>query len=214
MIFLADRWFPNCRVLNHIDSLSCTYCIRAKSNVFIQIDDFEDSGLISKISDIEPFFSKSTFFDNVKITTLKYPTKLAVSKSSSHNESLFILTNGNTREAIKHYGYRFGSIEFIFKNDKSNGFRLESSKVRNIHAFSTLFTISCIAILWLTILGVDYSKNCHHFHKYFKIKYSKKNGGNYKRTFSLFNTGLYFFNLAYESPRYILLKCNFWLYDI
>lgn len=57
----------------------------------------------------------------------------------------------------------FGSIEFIFKNQKSNGFYLESTKMRNIHAFATLFGILCIAILWLTILGCDYSKNKNHF---------------------------------------------------
>ena len=145
---------------------------------------------------------------------LAFQTKLAISKSDSHKEPFFILTNGNTRDAIKHYGYRFGSIEFIFKNQKSNGFYLECTKMRNIHAFTTLFTLVCVAILWLTILGADYSKNKNHFKNCFKIKYSKKNGSNHKRTFSLFNTGLFFFNLAFESTKYIVLKCNFLLYDI
>ena len=107
-----------------------------------------------------------------------------------------------------------GSIEFIFKNEKSNGFYLESSKVRNIHAFSTLFTLACVALLWLTIIGIDYSKNKHHFNKFFRIRYSKKNKSHFKRIFSLFNTGLYFFNLAFDSTRYIVLKCNFLLYDV
>ena len=81
---------------------------------------YEYSDLIASISDIEPSFSKSIFFDNVSITSFNFPTKLAVSKTDSHNEPFFILTNGNTRHAIKHYGYRFGSIECIFKNQKSN----------------------------------------------------------------------------------------------
>ena len=172
------------------------------------------SDMIASISDIEPLFSKSLYFDSVRITSFKFQTKLAVSKTDSHKEPFFILTNGNTREAIKHYGYRFGSIEFIFKNQKSNGFYLESTKMRNIQSFTTLFTLVCIAILWLTILGSDYTKNKSHFKNCFKIRYSRKNGSGNKRTFSLFNTGLFFFNLAFESTKYIVLKCNFLLYDI
>lgn len=86
--------------------------------------------------------------------------------------------------------------------------------MRNIQSFTTLFTLTCISILWLTILGSDYSKNKPHFKNHFKIKYSKKNGLSNKRTLSLFNTGLLFFNLAIDSFKYIVLKCNFILYDI
>lgn len=93
--------------MNHIDSINATYCIRAKSNLSIEINDIDDSDLIGCISHIEPLFSKSKLFNNVKITKNKFKTNLAVSKTDTHNEPLFILTNGNTREAIKHYGFRF-----------------------------------------------------------------------------------------------------------
>ena len=128
IIFLADRWFNFCDIMHHIDSFGHTYCIRTKSNVSIHIDNFTDSDMIKSISDIEPLFTKSIYFDSVQITSNKFQTKLAVSKIDSHNEPFFILTNGNTRDAIKHYGYRFGSIEFIFKNQKSNGFYLEATR--------------------------------------------------------------------------------------
>ena len=214
LIFLADRWFNFRELMMHIDSLGDIYCIRTKSNITIEIDNYKYSDMIGCISDIEPYFSKSMYFESVRITSFKYHTKLVISKSDSHKEPFFILTNGNTREAVKHYGYRFGSIEFIFKNQKSNGFYLESTKMRNIQAFTSMFTLLCIAILWLTILGAYYAKNKGHFKSYFKFRYSKKNGSNYKRTFSMFNSGLMFFNLAFESYNYVLLKCDFILYDI
>ena len=210
LIFLADRWFPHCEILNHIHSLGCTYYIRAKSNILIDINNKK----INKLSDIKPYKLTSKFFDEVYITQKHFRTKLAISKYDGHNEALYILTNGNTRQAVKHYGFRFGSIETIFKNQKSNGFYLESTKTRNIHAFTSLFTLACVAILWLTILGVDYSKGKGHFKTPFKIRYSKRNGQNFKRTVSLFNTGLFFFNLAFNSPNYVLLKYNFLLYDV
>lgn len=214
LIFLADRWFNFRDIMAHIQSLGHTYCIRTKTNISISIDDFEYSHMISTIADIDPLFSKSKYFDSVKITSFNFPTKLAISKTKDHKEPFYILTNGSTRDAVKHYGYRFGSIEFIFKNQKSNGFYLEATKMRNLHAFATLFTLVCIAILWLTILGSDYSKNRNHFNISFNFRISKSNGANKKRTFSLFNTGLFFFNLAFESTKRILLKCNFILYDI
>ena len=214
LIFLADRWFNFREIMEHIQSLGHTYYIRTKSNVSIEIDNYKDSDIISSISDIEPLLTKSLYFDSVRITSFKFQTKLTVSKIDSHKEPFFILTNGNTREAIKHYNHRFGSIEFIFKNHKSNGFYLECTKMPNLQSFTTLFSLVCVAILWLTILGSDYCKNSNHYKNYFKIRYSRKSGNNYKRTFSLFNTGLFLFNLAFESTRYILLKCNFVLYDV
>ena len=79
-----------------------------------------------------------------------------------------------------------------------------------------------VALLWITIIGTEYSKAKSHISKYFKIRYSKrvstnsenKKTSNYKRFLSLFNTGLILFNLAYESPHYYNLKVNFQLYDI
>ena len=202
--------------MEHIDSFNQTYCIRTKTNVSININDYEYSDMISTISDIEPTFSKSLFFDDVTITSFNFPTKLAVSKIDTHQEPYFILTNGNTRDAIKHYSYRFGSIETTFKNQKSNGFYLESTKMRNLHAFSTLFGLVCFSILWLSILGSDYCKNKSHHKNCFVIRYSKKKTNTSKnvRIISLFNTGLYFFNLAFCSPTYVSIKCNFILYDI
>ena len=86
--------------------------------------------------------------------------------------------------------------------------------MRNIQSFTTLFTLVCVAALWLTILGSDYSKNKNHYKNSFKIRCSKRNGNGNKRIISLFNTGLYFFNLAFETTKYVLLKFNFLLYDI
>jgi hypothetical protein len=152
------------------------------------------------------------FFNNNKFMSYDFYNsiiKYIIKNYKLKNKNVYI-----SFEHIKHYGYRFGSIEFIFKNQKSNGFYLESTKMRNIQSFTTLFTLVCVAILWLTILGADYSKNKNHFKNCFKIRYSKKIGSGNKRTFSLFNTGLFFFNLAFESTKYIVLKCNFILYDI
>jgi len=214
IIFLADRWFNFCDIINYIDSLNCFYYIRTKTNILIDIPNYEDNDLIQYISDIELKYAFSQFFDDVKITNANFPTKLTISPEKGHKEPFYILTNGDTKKAIHHYNYRFGAIEFVFKNQKSNGFYLESTNMKNLQSFSTMFGLMCIAILWLTILGSDYAKNKHQLKNFVKFKISKKSGKRHFRTFSLFNTGLFLFNLVLNSTKNFQLKCNFILYDI
>ena len=215
LIFLADRWFNFREIMEHINSLGDIYCIRTKTNIRIEIDNYEDADLIENISDIEPFYSKSICFESVRITEFKYPTKLVISKTKNHKEPFYILTNGNTQDAVKHYGYRFGSIEFIFKNCKSNGFYLEDSKVRNLTAFTTLFTLACTAILWLTSIGSIYSHRKTSVPNYLKIRNSKKKGiKNRDRIISLFNTGLIIFNILINSHHNFPLWMTFVITDV
>ena len=198
--------------MKFIDSIGETYCIRAKSNISLYIYNYDE--LAGSISEVKAKKSEDQFYDKVLITKNRYKTKLAVSKLDTHKEAFYIVSNGNIEEAIKNYSYRFGSIEFIFKNQKSNGFYLESSKMRNVQSFTTMFGLMCVALLWLTILGVDYSKNSSKYQNNLKIYYCKKEKEGIKRVFSLFNTGLLYFNLLFNSNNPLRIKCNFILYEI
>ena len=48
-------------------------------------------------------------------------------ESVDTDEPWILATNKNPTRAKKDYGYRFGGIKSIFKNQKSNGFYLENS---------------------------------------------------------------------------------------
>ena len=74
-------------------------------------------------------------------------------------EPWIIATNGDSRHAIKDYGYRFGGIECLFKNQKSNGFYIETINNSTIAYFTNMYTIVCFSILTLTLIGTDYTKN-------------------------------------------------------
>ena len=111
------------------------------------------------------------------------------------------------------FSLRIGSIESIFKSQKSNGFRLESTNTQKIEHFISLFTIMCVALVWLTIIGVDYVKNKHTYH--LKIRDTKKySNGHILRLYSFFNLGLTIFNRCYYNFVDFTLKFNFVLYDI
>ena len=74
--------------------------------------------------------------------------------------------------------------------------------------------MACTVVLFLTILGTEYSKNtkCYKNEKIFTHKVYKDNGK--ERVMSLFKTGLTLFHLAINSKKYIRLPIRFVLYDM
>ena len=162
---------------------------------------------------LSPFKYSSKVVSNVFYTKNLFKTNIVVSNYSNTDEPWYIVTNDDTSRAIRNYSYRFGSIECIFKSQKSNGFRLESTKTRKIEHFISLFTIMCVALLWLTIIGVDYSKNKHHYNLVIRDVHKSRNG-TYSRLFSFFNLGLTIFNRCYYNFVDFRLKFDFVLYDI
>ena len=94
-------------------------------------------------------------------------------------------------------------IFFSFLSQKSNGFRLESTKTKKIEDFPFLFTI----------IGVDYSKNKHHYS--LKIRDTRKTkNGRIVRRYSFFSLGLTIFKFCYYNYTNFKLKFDFLLYDI
>lgn len=155
--------------------------------------------------------------ENVFITDKRFNTNIVYSNSIDTNTPWIIITNKNTSNAIKDYGYRFGSIECIFKNQKSNGFNIEKISNSTIKSFTTMYSIVCTCVLFLTIIGADYCKNSRCYkknkietHKVYNIDGKKIK----KRVMSLFNTGLTLFKRAFNSTVYIRIPFTFILYDI
>lgn len=70
--------------------------------------------------------NRTLYYENCEITDKNFKTNGVVSARKDLDEPWIIVTNGDVKNAIKDYGYRFGGIETIFKNQKSNGFRIES----------------------------------------------------------------------------------------
>ena len=218
LIFLADRWFNSTTLLQHIDSLGHTYCIRLKRNIKVFIYDKKEGHKVWKFLDeITPdkYHSKSLMIFYLLITLIKL-ILLLVKELMLVSLGLLLLMV-LLEEPLKDYGYRFGSIESVFKNQKSNGFYIESVVKADLDYFTSMYTLVCFSTLYLTILGADYSKNssCYKTVKITTHKYFIENGIRVKkRVMSLFNTGLTLFHLAFNSSRYIRLPFSFTLYDI
>lgn len=212
IIFLADRWFPHTDLLSHIESIGCFYSIRSKS--FFTFSFYDSKGFFrtSHLRDIKPIVKHAKTFEDVFFTRKLFKTTIVVANSSTQ-EPWYLITNDTPKRAIRSYSHRFGSIECIFKSQKSNGFRLESTNTQKIEHFISLFTIMCVALVWLTILGIDYSRNKSRCH--LRIRDAKRNRkGTPVRLLSYFNLGLTIFNLCYYNTVNFTLKFDFVLYDV
>ena len=217
IIFRADRWFPNVEVLEHINSLNCTYVFRTKKEHKIRYYDKREKHYIWKsLGDFEHKKYVSKTFENIDYTfSNPIKTNIILVRTNGTDDPWILVTNGNVNKAVKHYSYRFGAIEFHFKSTKSNGFNLEKTKIKKLSAFTGISLIVNIATLFLTILGADYCKNKGYYSKKSKIRDTKKTkSNNIIRVISLFNLRLTIFKKTYNSFINFKIKCNFILYDV
>ena len=213
LIFLADRWFNSVNLLNHIDSLGHTYCIRLKRNIKVFVFNEKENHFIRRwLNQLETYEFKSKVYRNILLSEEQYQTNIVFSKRHQIEEPWIIVTNGNPNRAIKDYGYRFGGIESGFKNQKSNGLYLENTVNASLEYFTSMYTLACFTQLFLTILGAEYSKNSRCYKNVRLTTHQSKTSKT--RVMSLFQVGLTLFNLAFNSFKYIRIPYRFILYDI
>lgn len=215
LIFLADCWFNSEKILNTIESLGHTYCIRLKKNIKIFIYDKKEGHKIWKwLSDLPSHKYHAIVHKDIELYDSKYKTNIVISKYLNTKDPWIIVTNKDVEHAVQNYSYRFGSIECVFKNQKSNGLYLEAINNASEKAYNTMYTLACTVVLFLTIIGADYSKNtkCYKTEKIVTHKVYKDKGK--LRVMSLFRIGLTLFHRAVNSLKYIRLPINFILYDI
>lgn len=215
--FLADRWFFNLKILNHINKSGHYFCFRAKANCSVKAlvyDKKEKHKVWLFLYQLTSQKHHSIYYKDLILGDMHFPCNLSISRDvANEGENWYIVSNINPNLAIKKYSKRFGSIEMFFKSQKTNGFYLESTKTKNLHAFETLYGVACLASLWLNIIATDYIKNYHYLKYKVNIKFVKKQkSGNKLRILSTFKLGLTLFKKVYSSFINYKLKFDFKLY--
>ena len=212
LAFLADRWFGISEVLKVIASLGHVYYIRIKRDNLVIYNG--DKIPVKKLKHRK---YHSTIYTDVKLFKDEIETNIIYSSTCNTKDPWIIATNGNVRKALKSYSYRFASIEFMFKAQKSNGFNLEKISNCSLKYFENMYACVCVCVLYLTTLGTDFSKNSSCYknvkietHKTYIIGEKRIK----KRVMSLFNVGLTLFKRSFNSPIYIRIPVSFKLYDI
>ena len=225
LIFLGDRWFNSTKLMNFIDSLGHTYVFRLKENFKCFVYDKKEKHKVWKnVNDLFHYKYHSTNYENIGFTKKEIKTNIIIGPAKSTQlsnidserdefEPWILVTNGDTKRALKDYAYRFGAIEFLFKAEKSNGFFLEKTTTTNLKAFENMYTCVCFTYLWMSILGIEYSKNSACYKK-LKIGATKKYKFGIKRVMSIFRTGLFLLHRAFNSTVKVRLPFTFTLYDM
>ena len=214
--FLGDRWFCNLKMMKHINDKGHFFCIRAKvnSNIrFLMYDKKEKHEIYKRFTDLPIQKHHALYHQNIPFGSFQFKCNLSIARGKLSDDPWFILSNIEPNKALREYVRRFGAIECLFKNQKSNGFNLEKTKTKNLHAYENLYSLVCLACTWLTIIGADYTKNYIHIKHKLNIRFIKRDKNNKpRRILSLFNLGLTIFRRCYNSYIDYKIKCNMQLY--
>lgn len=153
VVLLADRGFADTGLMAYCEEfLGWSWIIRAKKSFRI----YRRGKRSSKIGNLQLKRGQARCFHGISVTDQKYgPVHLAIGKPLDSKESWYLLASDLTsRTTFAEYGLRF-DIEESFLDDKSNGFQLESSRLRNVEALNRLCFVLAVATLFLVSQGTS-----------------------------------------------------------
>lgn len=152
VVFLADRGFADTALLAHLRRLGWHFRIRIKATFTI----LRPGQPACKVEDFALAPGRALFLHNVAITAEPFgPVSLALARHSKTGEYWYLVSDEPTSvHTFAEYGRRF-TIEENFLDDKSNGFQLESSLVRDADALTRLCLVVAIATLYLVAQGTQ-----------------------------------------------------------
>jgi hypothetical protein len=152
VVLLADRGFVDAELMRYVrNSLNWHYRIRLKGNVWF----YRAGRGWRQVKQLHLTAGEAVLLHQVRVYKKHSLTgvHLAVAKVAGTNEDWYLLSSEpTTLKTLAEYGLRF-SIEENFLDDKSNGFELERSMIRNSIALSRLCFVIALSTLFLTLQG-------------------------------------------------------------
>ena len=152
VVFLADRGFADTELMAHLRRLGWHFRIRIKASFGV----LRPGQPPCKVEDFALAPGRALFLHNVAITAEQFgPVSLALARHTSNGEYWYVVSDEPTSvHTFVEYGRRF-DIEENFLDDKSNGFQLESSLVRDAEALTRLCLVLAVATLYLVAQGTQ-----------------------------------------------------------
>jgi Transposase DDE domain len=152
VVFLADRGFADTALLAHLRRLRWHCRIRIKASFGVTRAGQQPC----KVEDFPLAPGRAIFLHNVALTADHFgPVSLALARHSQNGEYWYVVSDEPTSvQTFVEYGRRF-DIEENFLDDKSNGFQLESSLVRDADALTRLCLVLAVTTLYLVAQGTQ-----------------------------------------------------------
>ena len=154
VLFLADRAFGNYRLLRLLRDLHWRFRIRLKLSCTVYRADYSQTN----VRRLMPPRGEVRFVYKIWLTAKRFgPLSLAlghVQTQHGYEQWAIVSDEPTALHTFDDYGLRF-DIEENFLDDKSSGFQLESSLIRNAEALTRLGLILATATLYLVSTGVS-----------------------------------------------------------
>jgi len=152
VIFTADRGFADTHLMAHLTRLGWHWRIRIKGSFWV----YRLGRRQCKVTRVPVTVGQALFWHHVYLTQQRYgPVHLALGRPQESQEYWYVVRDEPTDEkTFEEYGWRF-DIEENFLDDKSNGFQLESSLIRSVHALERLCCVLAITTLYLVSQGTE-----------------------------------------------------------
>lgn len=163
VVLLADRGFVDVKLFRLARDLGWSFRIRLKSDLWV----YRANKPRTKVGRLMPAKGQALFVHKVWLTEQWFgPVYLALAhaKTPDGYEQWAIVSDEPTDlQTFTEYGLRF-DIEENFLDDKSAGFQVESSQIRDDKVLSRLFLILATATLYLVNSGVAVvTTKKHHY---------------------------------------------------
>lgn len=154
VVFLADRGFADTKLMGHVRKLGWHFRIRIKCSFLVY-----QEGAFRSVDEFPLQPGEAVFLNDVCLTWQKYgPVHVALGYSPDGKERWYVASDEPVSiETFCEYGLR-SDIEENFLDDKSNGFQLESSKIRSAEGLERLCMVLAVATLYLVSQGVEVVK--------------------------------------------------------
>lgn len=150
VLFLADRGFEHGDLIRWLNQASWDWAIRAKCDLLIGLEKGETP---MPIAELWPPAGMAHLYDPVDILG-DITCNLVMADWPEAKEPWAVITSlPASVEVFSQYGKRFGGIEPHFKDYKSAGFKLISSRLRDPEALTCLILLLSVAELLAIQIG-------------------------------------------------------------
>ena len=156
VVFLADRGFVDTALMEYLcEVLRWRFRIRLKKGILL----YRQGARKWRKLSVRAAHGHARFYHNVCVSNnLVGPVHVAFARLRGSRETWFIVSDEPTAaKTFEEYGLRF-DIEENFLDDKSNGFQLESSQIRDSAALTRLCLVLAVATLFLVSQGTEVVK--------------------------------------------------------
>jgi hypothetical protein len=153
VVLLADRGFVDVKLFQLARDLGWSFRVRLKRSLWV----YRANKPPTKVGRLMPTRGQALFVHKVWLTEQWFgPVYLAlahVQTAKGYEQWAIVSDEPTDLQTLTEYGWRF-DIEENFLDDKSAGFQLEASEIREAEALARLILIVAVATLYLVNNGV------------------------------------------------------------